>query len=471
MKNTAIRNWRTRQDPLKKINDQIRKKLQKNPFLSAKKLLKEFQKLYPGKFNDKLLRTFQRRVESWRKENNTIEVTNAWMLSLLQGNIELLELKKQYSHVLLEKDILSLTHCILFKPLKDRNRAVAMLGHLRGIPCCNISEFLHISSPTLRAYISRFQSGGVDRLLDISRKDIKKHENPKYINEIFKILHEPPSLHGINRITWKMDDVHRIMSKRDLPISIGNIRKIIKNAGYRVRKAKKVLTSTDPLYKEKLKNITSILQSLKPKEKFFSIDEFGPFAVKMQGGRAWVAKEEERTYPQWQKSKGSIIVTAALELSTNQTTYFFSKNKNTYEMIKLLKLLLKEYSNEERIYFSWDAASWHSSKELKKKVEEVNKQAYRAEHNSPHVRLAPLPSSAQFLNVIESVFSGMARAIIHNSNYASVDECKNAVCRYFEERNQHYKKNPQKAGNKIWGKELVTPVFSTSNNCKDPKWR
>ena len=44
-------------------------------------------------------------------------------------------------------------------------------------------------------------------------------------------------------------------------------------------------------------------------------------------------------------------------------------------------------------------------------------------------------------------------------------------CRYFEERNQHYKKNPQKAGNKIWGKELVEPVFSISNNCKNPKWR
>jgi len=64
----------------------------------------------------------------------------------------------------------------------------------------------------------------------------------------------------------------------------------------------------------------------------------------------------------------------------------------------------------------------------------------------------------------------MARAIIHNSNYASVDECKNAIDRYFLERNQNYKENPKKAGNKIWGKELVEPVFQESNNCKDPKW-
>jgi hypothetical protein len=39
----------------------------------------------------------------------------------------------------------------------------------------------------------------------------------------------------------------------------------------------------------------------------------------------------------------------------------------------------------------------------------------------PAVALAPLPAGAQFLNVIESVFSGMARAILANSNYGSID--------------------------------------------------
>jgi hypothetical protein len=85
--------------------------------------------------------------------------------------------------------------------------------------------------------------------------------------------------------------------------------------------------------------------------------------------------------------------------------------------------------------------------------------------------LAPLPSSAQFLNVIESVFSGLAKAIIHNSNYKGTDECKAAIDTYFQGRNENFRKNPQKAGNKIWGKELVIPVFNESKNCKDPKWR
>ena len=175
--------------------------------------------------------------------------------------------------------------------------------------------------------------------------------------------------------------------------------------------------------------------------------------------------------PQFQKSKGKLILTAALELSENQVTHFYSEKKNTDEMLKLLDLLLVKYSDAPCIYFSWDAASWHASKKLKQRVDDVNSAEYRAAHKCPLVRLAPLPSCAQFLNVIESVFSGMARAVIHNSDYQSVDECKNAIDRHFADRNLHFKIHPKRAGNKIWGKELVPPVFDEANNCKDPRYR
>ena len=68
----------------------------------------------------------------------------------------------------------------------------------------------------------------------------------------------------------------------------------------------------------------------------------------------------------------------------------------------------------------------------------------------------------------EAVF---AKAIIHNSDYQSVEECKSAIDRYFEERNQDFKKHPMRAGKKIWGEERVPAVFNESNNCKDPRYQ
>jgi hypothetical protein len=107
------------------------------------------------------------------------------------------------------------------------------------------------------------------------------------------------------------------------------------------------------------------------------------------------------------------------------------------------------------------------SKELLAFVEKNNARA----DGLPRIELVPLPASAQFLNVIESVFSGMARAIIHNSDYSSVKAASEAIDRYFEERNRHYAENPKPAGNKIWGKERTEATFDPANNCKDPAYR
>jgi hypothetical protein len=75
------------------------------------------------------------------------------------------------------------------------------------------------------------------------------------------------------------------------------------------------------------------------------------------------------------------------------------------------------------------------------------------------MEIIPLPSGAQFLNVIESVFSGMARAIIHNSDYRTVEDAQTAIVRYIDERNSAFRENPLRAGRSIWGKERTASEF------------
>jgi hypothetical protein len=181
--------------------------------------------------------------------------------------------------------------------------------------------------------------------------------------------------------------------------------------------ARIVLTSNDPEFSQKVQRIRSILADLKGDEAFFSIDEFGSFAVKAQPGRMLVGPGEQRFVQQWQQSNGSIIVTAAIELSSNQITHFYSLKKNTDEMIRMMAVLAGEYSDRTKLYLSWDAASWHVSKKLFDRIDAHN---VAIGSSGPQIETAPLPARAQFLNVIESIFSGMARAIIHNSNYVSV---------------------------------------------------
>jgi hypothetical protein len=114
----------------------------------------------------------------------------------------------------------------------------------------------------------------------------------------------------------------------------------------------------------------------------------------------------------------------------------------------MMSALINEYSH---IYLSWDAASWHMSKMLYAHVAKHNEAVAKGDVARPSVDLAPLPTGAQFLNVIESVFNGMARAIIANSNYQSVDEARTAIERYIEERNEKFRASPKRAGRKYGG--------------------
>ena len=348
----------------------------------------------------------------------------------------------------------------------------------------NVSEAARavgVSRKMVYKWIGRFCKNGIEGLSGLSRAPkrgphrsskpgIKKAEDENIRSALFSILHSPPSEYNVNRTSWRLADLKMCLAKRGVHLSKDLISEIIKLAGYRWRKARAVLTSKDPNYGKKLVRIQAILSKLGDNEFFFSIDEFGPVAIKMRGGRKLVAPSEYPTVPQFQKSKGSVIMTAALELKSNQITHFYSTEKNTTEMLKLLEILLREYSRAERIYLSWDNASWHVAKRLKERVKEINGPKYKVTHSCPYVEFAPLPSGAQFLNVIESVFSGMAKAIIHNSDYQSIDECKKAIDRYISERNKYFMQNPKRAGKKIWGEERVKAVFSESNNCKDPKW-
>ena len=389
-----------------------------------------------------------------------------WIRDLQAGAINRKELEEMVSGL---PDFSAVLDHLSTGTKRERTKAVVILCAARGYSVNWAAQAIGLSRNTYRGYQRLFSSGGAELLFAAYHRRAPKSDSDAYRNALFELLHQPPSAYDINRTSWRLDDLCRVLGQKGIPIGRETASRIIRAAGYRWRHAKVVLTSNDPAYREKLDHVQAVLGALEPDEAFFSIDEYGPFAVKMKPGLALTAPGKQHVVPQFQKSCGCMIMTAALELSGNQVTHFYSKKKNTDEMIRMMEVLVERYRDRRRIFLSWDAASWHVSKKLGKTILEHNAQAKTK--GGPIVETAPLPAGAQFLNVIESVFSGMSRAIIHNSDYASLVETKAAIDRYFEERNAAFQANPRRAGKKIWGKEREPPSFSTANNCKDPRYR
>lgn len=416
------------------------------------------------------LRDWKRSTDkSAAKNKNNLDETNReavdWMRMVQNGHVR----TENLDVALTASEVEKILDRIRRGGRRNSNKGIAVLAKTRGLSARVVCQYLAISRNSFRSYNNRYEQQGIEALFLNRRRRVRKAENESLEAAVFSLLHEPPSKHGFNRTSWKMDDLTSALKSYGNPACPAIVREITKSAGYKWRKAKIVLTSNDPEFSAKLAKVQETLRSLGPDEAFFSIDEFGPFSIKSKAGRVLVPPGDSPAVDQWQKSRGCLILTAALELSTNQVSHFYSTKKNTDEMIKMMQVLIEKYRDKSRIFMSWDAASWHVSKKLNEAIETHNQDADLRCY--PTVELVPLPASAQFLNVIESVFSGMARAIIHNSDYSSTDDAIQAIDRYFVDRNSHFRDSPKKAGKKIWGKERVPAVFSASHNCKDPAFR
>jgi len=388
-----------------------------------------------------------------------------WLRQLLQKRMPVADLRRDLSDVPDLDLLLDRLHC---GSRHERNRSLSALGTLRGWPSTVICAFLGIEKKTYRGYGQTYERGGASALFAARAPTRKKIDGEPLKKLIFTILHEPPLTHDINRTSWTMGSLQQVLAGKGNPVCRDTIRKITRQAGWRWLKARKVLTSTDPDYSEKVRTLRSTLASLQSDEAFFSIDEYGPFIVRLHGGKALTPPGTIRIVPARQKARGTLILTAALELSTNQVTHVYSEKKNTAELIRLIEILATKYSACRRLYLSWDAASWHASNRLKDWLAKHNAEAQIK--GGPQIEVVPLPSCAPFLNVIEAVFSGMARAVIHNSNYPSAAEAQVAVDRYLAERNAHFRAHPERAGEWVWGLERQPAVFSEANNCKDPAY-
>jgi transposase len=269
---------------------------------------------------------------------------------------------------------------------------------------------------------------------------------------IIDILHTPPNSYQINRASWNYDSIARVYSEKyGEEISKKTVERAVKQSGYTWRHARKVLTSPDPEYRVKIAKVLEALRGLKENEAFFFIDECGPYRVKKYGGIALAPKDATRTIPERQKSKGSVQFIAALEAVTNQITWRFIDSKATESIVSLIEDLCRKYSSYSKIILTWDAISSHGSQNLMTWMDQHNKNAELGV--GPSVEIVPLPSRAQFLNVIEAVFGGMKKVVIKNSDYPSKQKMEEAISSYFEERNKHFQTNPKRAGNKIWDKE------------------
>ena len=421
--------------------------LEKNPRLSATSAYRNYKNLYSDGYSYSV---FKDALFRYCKENNVCLICNKIIPDIpVEDKAILSKWRKGNDHQRWQIAVV----------LDAANTRIPLLSAVDKVECC---------FRTALRWIDLYKEKGLSGFnwTHTTNPEMKRKMEEKMAN-VLHLLQQSPKIYGLNKTSWTTKELARVYEEvYKMPMSPQAASGYLRKQGITTRRAKEVLTSPDPLFREKFSAIQSILENLGSDERFFSIDEYGPASVRPKGGRALAMPGARPVYEQVRKGKGWFIMYAALELSTNQITHFYTKKKDTEEMIKLIDVLVEQYKKMRKLYLSWDAVSFHSSKKLLAYIDELNTEVYRSKNNTPEIGIAPLPASAQFLNVIESVFSGMAKSVIHNSDYQSLEDCAAAIDGHFAKRNAFFKENPKKAGNIIWGKEKVKAVFDKANLCR-----
>jgi transposase len=381
----------------------------------------------------------------------TLSAAQQWLTDLFNGKQSMDALRAQLPDA---TDLGLLLKHIKHGSAQQRKKVATVLARKRGISNRLTAKAINASRNTTKQYYRLYFEGGVDKLFARStrrRPDVDGSCAVRRVR-VLELLHHKPNEFGINRTSWTQPALSRAYHQTyGEHISRRAIVKVIRAQGYRWKKARRVLTSPDPCYREKVEVLLGVLHSLTASEVFFFLDEWGPIQVRKRGGRAY--RDTDATIARRQILRGTVSLVGALSAISNQMTWGFIGTKDSAAMLDMIEILYNQHVDKTRLYVTWDAVAWHNSSSLLEDLDRFNEDT-RKLATGPIIELVPLPTSSQFLNVIEGVLSGMTRAVVHNSDYESPARMKRAISTHFVERNEFFRENPKRVGKKIWERDF-----------------
>src|SRR5262249_25072879 len=152
----------------------------------------------------------------------------------------------------------------------ERKKALTIVARKRGIPNAIISAILHCSRKTTRRYFTVYSEAGPSGLFGSRKRHSKTPADPEKTTHILELLHQKPTAFGINRTSWTQRALIQAYKERhNKVISRCTVQRLVKKVGYSWRKARRVLTSPDPNYEEKVELLSKTLRSLGESELLF----------------------------------------------------------------------------------------------------------------------------------------------------------------------------------------------------------
>lgn len=333
-------------------------------------------------------------------------------------------------------------------PIRMIQRAKILLHFAEGNTIEAVAKLVQVSRPTVYKCIKKVLAGGVE----VALKDY--HHSPKspIITEEAKawVVHiactKPKDL-GFAAEIWTQSALakyaretgskegHTCLSRANK----ATIHRILKSHSLKPHKIRYYLEKKDPNFKEKMHEVLLVYKEvnelLEDQEKLnsgkiitVSVDEKpGIQALKNIAPDLLPNKAHGQIGRDYEyKRLGTLSILGALDLQTGHIIAQVHERHRSFEFISLLEELDNYYPKDVTIRIILDNHSAHVSKETMKYLQ-----------SKPNrFKYVHTPKHGSWLNLVEGLFSKMARSFLKHIRVDSLDELRERILKGIEEINK-----------------------------------
>ena len=227
----------------------------------------------------------------------------------------------------------------------------------------------------------------------------------------------------------KLRDYLATKKGRRVGVSRERLRQVLVEEKITFQKTKTWKESNDPLKDQKLAMIDRLLE--RRRDRTFAFDEFGPLAIKPDGGSCWAEEgKPQRLRANYHKPHGTRQFFGCYGLGQDELFGVVERRKGWESTLRALRSIRAFLDDGKPIYVILDNLNHHKKREVREWCD-ANK-----------VVLVFTPTYSSWANPIEAHFGPLREFVLNNSDYENHAALARAIRSYLRWRNSH-KRDPK----------------------------
>ena len=303
-------------------------------------------------------------------------------------------------------------------PQKIVDRATIVLLVAAGLDVEEIAAQTGFSRNAVYRWRHRYETRGIEGLKDEPRPGRPVELPEKKVREILRrTVHEIPH----EATHWSL----RLMA-RYAGVSVHQVRRVWDAADLKPHRIKSFKISTDPQFAEKVQDVVGLylrppdnamVLSVDEKTQIQALDRTQPLLPVRPG------QIERRTHDYTRHGTRSLY--AAFDIASGKVIGRVTKRHRAQEFLAFLRQIDGSTDSTLDLHLILDNSSTHTTPEVKKWLS-----------NHSRFRLHFTPTSASWLNAVESWFSQLERRALYRGVFTNVTELRNEIHRFISVHNQ-----------------------------------